>query len=205
MLVGRPAYAGAAAGSVATGSPSANALRDELSRVTTLDNRRRAILSAIGVLAVVSAIAIIASTFFISVLQVRGNSMEPTMTDGELVLATHSNNFKQGEISAFYYNNKILLKRVIAFPGDWVDITSQGAVFVNGELLQEDYLDHHELGKCDITFPYQVPENRYFVLGDNRGVSIDSRSNAIGTVSEEQLIGNAVFRVWPLSSFGPIH
>ena len=205
MLVGRPAYAGASASSVAVGSPSANALKDELSRVTTLDNRRRAILSAIGVLAVVSAIAIIASTFFISVLQIRGNSMEPTMTDGELVIATHSSNFKQGEISAFYYNNKMLLKRVIAFPGDWVDITSQGAVFVNGELLQEDYLDKHELGKCDITFPYQVPENRYFVLGDNRGVSIDSRSNAIGTVSEEQLIGNAVFRVWPLSSFGPIN
>ncbi len=205
MLVRRPAYAGAAAGSVATGSPSANALKDELSRVTTLDNRRRAVLSALGVLAVVSAIAIIASTFFISVLQVRGNSMEPTMTDGELVLATHSGNFKQGEISAFYYNNKILLKRVIAFPGDWVDITSDGVVFVNGEMLQEDYLDKHELGKTDITFPYQVPENRYFVLGDNRGVSIDSRSNAIGTVSEEQLIGNAVFRVWPLSSFGPIH
>ena len=126
------------------------------------------------------------------------------MTDGELVLATHSSSFKQGEISAFYYNNKILLKRVIAFPGDWVDITRDGVVFVNGEMVQEDYLEQHELGKCDITFPYQVPENRYFVLGDNRGVSIDSRSNAIGTISEEQLIGNAVFRVWPLSSFGPI-
>lgn len=162
-------------------------------------------MSAIGVLAVVSAIAIIASTFFISVLQVRGNSMEPTMTDGELVIATHSSNFKQGEISAFYYNNKILLKRVIGFPGDWVDITSDGVVFVNGQMLQENYLDQHALGKSDIEFPYQVPENRYFVLGDNRGVSIDSRSNAIGTVSEEQLIGNAVFRIWPLSSFGPIH
>ena len=199
-----PALAGAGAAGGIAGSPSANALRDELTRVTTLDNRRRAIMSAIGVLAVVSAIAIIASTFFISVLQVRGNSMEPTMTDGELVLATHSNNFKQGEVSAFYYNNKILLKRVIAFPGDWVDITRDGVVFVNGEMVQEDYLEQHELGKCDIEFPYQVPENRYFVLGDNRGVSIDSRSNAIGTVSEEQLIGNAVFRVWPLSSFGPI-
>lgn len=182
--------------------PSAAALRDELGRVVTKDKRRSAILSTIGVLAVVAAIAIIASTFFISVLQIRGNSMEPTFTDGQVVVATHTNNFNQGDVAAFYYNNKILLKRVVGFPGDWVDITRDGAVFINGELLQEDYLTAHDLGKVDIEFPYQVPEGRYFVLGDNRAVSVDSRSNAIGTVSDDQLIGKAVFRAWPVQDFG---
>lgn len=189
----------------ASTQPSAAALRDELGRVVTKDKRRSAILFTIGVLAVVAAIAIIASTFFISVLQIRGNSMEPTFTDGQVVVATHTNNFSQGDVAAFYYNNKILLKRVVGFPGDWVDITRDGAVFINGELLQEDYLTAHDLGKVDIEFPYQVPEGRYFVLGDNRAVSVDSRSNAIGTVSDDQLIGKAVFRAWPVQDFGLVH
>lgn len=193
------AGAGAAA---ETSGPSAGALRGELERVNKLDKRRTAILSTVGVLAVVAAIAVIASTFFISVLQIRGNSMEPTLADGQVVIASHLGEPHQSEITAFYYNNKILLKRVVAFPGDWVDITRDGVVFVNGEMLQEDYLETTELGKTDIEFPYQVPEGRYFVLGDNRAVSIDSRSNAIGTVSEEQLIGKAVLRVWPLQDLG---
>ncbi|MBQ9067992.1 MAG: signal peptidase I [Eggerthellaceae bacterium] len=206
VMAAQPALAGAGAGA-ATGAsaPTADVLRGELDRVTTLDKRRSAILSTIGVLAVVAAIAVIASTFFISVLQIRGNSMEPTLTDGQVVIASHLGAPQQGEVTAFYYNNKILLKRVIAFPGDWVDITRDGVVFVNGEMLQEDYLETADFGKADIEFPYQVQDGRYFVLGDNRAVSIDSRSNAIGTVSEEQLIGKAVLRVWPIQDLGLVH
>ena len=201
IAVAQPALAGAAAGIAA---PSAEVLQGELDRVTKLDKRRTAILSAIGALAVVAAIAVIATTFFISVLQIRGDSMEPTLEDGQVVVASHLGDAQQGDITAFYYNNKILLKRVVGFPGDWVDITKDGVVFVNGEMLQEDYLETTDFGKVDIEFPYQVPEGRYFVLGDNRAVSIDSRSNAIGTVSDEQLIGKAVLRVWPIQDFGMI-
>ena len=158
----------------------------------------------IQALIVVSAAGILVATFFISVLQVRGTSMEPTVKEGDVVIADHSNKFATGDVIAFYYNNKVILKRVIAFPTDWVDIKPDGTVWVNGEELQEDYVQGLSLGHPDIIFPYQVPEGRYFVLGDHRSASIDSRSSTIGTVSDDQVIGSVFLKVWPLKNLGTV-
>lgn len=164
----------------------------------------RAFLRVAEVVVVVAAVGIIVSTFFISVLQIRGTSMAPTLREGDLVVTNHSNRFATGDMVAFYYNNRVLLKRVIGFPGDWVDIKPDGTVYVNDVQLHEDYVQGLSFGETDIVFPYQVPENRYFVLGDHRNVSIDSRSEALGTVSEEQIVGKVLMRVWPLTAFGPV-
>lgn len=158
----------------------------------------------IQALIVVSATGILVATFFISVLQVRGTSMEPTVKEGDVVIADHSKKFATGDVIAFYYNNKVILKRVIAFPTDWVDIKPDGTVWVNGEELQEDYVQGLSLGHPDIIFPYQVPEGRYFVLGDHRSASIDSRSSTIGTVSDDQVIGSVFLKVWPLKNLGTV-
>ena len=149
---------------------------------------------------VTAAVGILISTFFLSVLQIRGTSMEPTFHDGDLAVATHSKSLETGDIVAFYYNNKVLLKRVVGFPGDWIDFAEDGRVIVNGEKLDESYvLDPGEGGNVDITFPYQVPEGRYFVLGDHRSTSIDSRSEHLGTVAEDQVLGTVKAVVWPLT------
>ncbi|HAM16110.1 MAG TPA: signal peptidase I [Eggerthellaceae bacterium] len=183
---------------------STESFKQELDRQSRRNRIRHTTATTVGVLIVVVAAAIIVSTFLISVLQIRGNSMEPTVHEGDLLIANHSTAFDQGDVVAFYYNNKVLLKRVIAFPGDWVDIDDNGLVAVNGHVIREEYVKDLALGATDIVFPYQVPENRFFVLGDNRSVSIDSRSNVIGTITEEQVIGKVLYRVWPLDSFGII-
>lgn len=179
-------------------------VRRELDRETRRRRTTRVIANTIGVFVVVIAAAIIAATFFFSVLQIRGTSMEPNIHEGDMIITTHGTNFDQGDVVAFYFNNRVLLKRVVAFPGDWVDIDDYGTVAVNGQVLQEDYVKDLALGDSDISFPYQVPENRYFVLGDNRSVSIDSRSSAIGTITDEQVIGKVVLRVFPFTTMGVI-
>ncbi len=128
--------------------------------------------------------------------------MTPTLETGQIVIAQNSKEFEVGDLLAFYYNNKVLVKRVIGSPGDWVNIDEDGKVSVNGVELVEDYASDFSLEPTDITFPYQVPENRWFVLGDHRSVSIDSRSSVVGCVTKEQLIGKVVFRVFPFSEFG---
>ncbi len=130
--------------------------------------------------------------------------MNPALYDGDVVATVKAADVKQGDVVAFYYNNKILVKRVIAMPGEWVDIDKEGNVYVNDILLDEPYLAERDVGECDIKLPYQVPDNRIFVMGDHRSVSVDSRSTAVGCVSEEQLIGKLVFRVWPLKAFGTV-
>jgi signal peptidase I len=152
----------------------------------------------------VAAAAVLIATLWLPVLQIYGSSMAPTLNRGEVVVSVKGNNVKQGDIIAFYYNNKILVKRVIAGPGDWVNIDADGTVYVNDEPLQEDYLKEKSLGECDITLPYQVPETRYFVMGDHRSTSVDSRSSSIGSVSQDQIVGKLALRVWPLESLGGI-
>ena len=165
---------------------------------------RRALSSTLTTIITVAAAAVIVSYLLMPVLRIYGQSMTPTVHDGNIVLAVRSSSFTEGDVVAFYYNNKILVKRVIAGPGDWVDIDEDGQVYVNGEPIVEPYIDAPAYGECNIELPYQVPENRWFVMGDKRSVSIDSRNTAVGCVSDEQIVGRIFARIWPLKEIGPI-
>jgi signal peptidase I len=165
--------------------------------------RYRGVLrSTVYLLVVAAAVAILVVTLWMPVLEVYGVSMTPTLDDGDVVVLTKGSNYKTGDVIAFYYNNKILIKRVIATSGDWVEIDSDGNVTVNGQVLDEPYVSEKSLGECDIDFPYQVPDERVFVMGDHRSVSVDSRSSQIGCVAEEQVVGKLALCVWPLSQVG---
>ena len=180
-------------------------IRGELDRVRHKHRFRSVIRSTTYSLVVVAAVAVLVATLWMPVLQTFGDSMSPTLEDGQIVVSLKSGDFKQGDVIAFYYNNKILIKRLIAVPGDWINIDEEGHVYVNGEQLNEPYVDELSYGHCDIQLPYQVPDERYFVLGDHRSVSMDSRDSNIGCVASEQVVGSIVFRVWPLKDFGPIN
>ena len=160
------------------------------------------IRSTVFMLIVVAAFAILVAMLYLPTLRIYGKSMKGTLESGDVVLAVKSNRFKTGDIVAFYYNNNILVKRVIAESGDWVNITKDGTVYVNDKKINEPYIENKAYGETNIKFPYQVPENRIFVLGDNRKVSIDSRNTSVGAVSDEQLVGKLIFRIWPLSDIG---
>ena len=155
-------------------------------------------------LVVVAAVAVLVAVLFLPVLRIYGKSMRGTLDNGDIVVSVKSSNMKTGDVIAFYYNNNILVKRVIAGPGDWVDIDKDGNVFVNNQKLSEPYLDDKAYGETNIELPYQVPDGRLFVMGDNRKVSIDSRNTSIGCVSEEQIVGKIVYRVWPFSQIGRV-
>ena len=160
--------------------------------------------NTIYMLITVAAVAVLVAVLLMPVLQIYGNSMSPTLTEGNIVLSVKGSNFKSGDIMAFYYNNNILVKRVIAQAGDWVDITADGTVYVNNVALDEPYVSDKAYGETNIEFPYQVPESRVFVLGDHRSVSIDSRNTAVGCVASEQIVGRIVYRVWPFDRFGRV-
>jgi signal peptidase I len=178
--------------------PKREQLENELKRRRHSAEYRRLLRSTVSSLIVVAAAAVLISTLFLPVLRVTGTSMTPTLQNGELVVCKKRGSFQRGDIVAFYYNNKILLKRVIATAGDTVDIDDDGTVYVNGEKLEEDYVDELALGECDIKLPYQVPDERIFVMGDHRSTSIDSRSKTVGCVAEESVVGRVVLRIWPL-------
>lgn len=182
--------------------PTAAQLDAELARERYKHSYYAVLRSTIYMLVTVAAIAILIATLLLPVLRIYGSSMTPTLSEGELVVTVKGGSFKQGDIVAFYYNNKILVKRMIAGPGDWVDIDADGNVTVNGEPLDEPYLTERALGDCNITLPYQVPDGRYFVMGDHRSTSVDSRNTSVGTVADEQIVGRIVFAVWPLNQFG---
>ena len=160
--------------------------------------------NTIFTLVTVAAAAVLIAVLLMPVLQIYGNSMTPTLAEGEIVVSVKGADMKTGDIVAFYYNNNVLVKRVIAQPGDWVNISEDGTVYVNNVAIDEPYLTEKAFGECNIQLPYQVPDSRIFVMGDHRSVSIDSRNTAVGCVAAEQIVGKIVFRVWPLSEFGKV-
>lgn len=184
--------------------PDSQELEQELKRVRYKERYGRTMRSTIYTLIIVAAAAVLVATLIMPVLQIYGTSMSPTLEDGNIVVSVKESNLKQGDIIAFYYNNRILVKRVIASAGQWVNIDEQGNVMVDGKLLEEPYLQDKALGDCNISLPYQVPEGKLFVMGDHRSVSIDSRNTSVGCVAEEYIVGKLIFCVWPFSNFGSL-
>ena len=186
------------------GAPSVEQLEAEIRRE---EQRRRfgsTLRSTVYILITVAAAAILLSSLLLPVLRIYGGSMAPTLDEGQIVLALKNSDFSSGDVLAFYFNNKILVKRVICGPGDWVNILEDGSVTVNGSPLEEPYLKEKAFGTCDLELPYQVPEGKYFVMGDQRESSIDSRSSLVGCVAKEQIVGKIVLRLWPMSEIGTV-
>ncbi|MGM9640966.1 MAG: signal peptidase I [Faecousia sp.] len=184
--------------------PTTEQLEAELSRVKYKRRYHRVLKSTVYTLITVAAIAVLVATLWLPVLQTYGNSMVPTLQDGEILFSAKGSKFEPGDIVAFYYNNKILVKRVICGPGDWINIDEDGTVYVNGVRLEEPYLTEKALGDTDIELPYQVPDGKIFVMGDHRATSVDSRNTAVGCVAQEQIVGKIIFRVWPLNRLGGV-
>jgi len=187
-----------------TDLPTTEQLRQERLRLRYKKRYSRTLKSTAAILVVVAAAAVLVATLWMPVLRIYGDSMAPTLQDGQIVVSLKTGSFQPGGIAAFYHGNKLLIKRFIAGPSDWVNIDEAGNVSVNGEELDEPYLTEKAFGNTDIDLPYQVPDQRYFLLGDNRDVSIDSRNTAVGCIAEDQIVGKVVFRIWPLSEFGAV-
>ncbi|MCI9340508.1 MAG: signal peptidase I [Dorea sp.] len=185
--------------------PSIESLREELAREEAKHSFRRTLWNIAGILVVVAAISALMATRLFVLIKINGDSMKPTLEDGEIVFIRQTKDIEKGDIVGFYYGGRILLKRAIGSAGDDIDIDQDGTVYVNGEKIDEPYLDKKDLGKCELEFPYQVPEGMIFVLGDNRAISIDSRIKSIGCVEKDQIVGKAAVRAWPLPRMGIMH
>ncbi len=185
--------------------PTVEQMEKELHRVRYNRTYRKTLSSTIAVLITVAAIAILVSMLVLPVLQIVGESMTPSLVDGEIVLSLKGSKYDKSDIIAFYYNNKILIKRVIASAGEWVDIDADGNVYVNNVPLNEPYITEKAFGDCNIELPYQVPDGKIFVMGDHRATSADSRNTAVGCVADEQIVGRIIMRIWPFSRFGPLN
>ena len=181
-----------------------NEIKQELKRETHKSKFTKMLKSTIYTLVIIAAISTLIATFVIPVLQISGSSMNTVLKEGDIVLSIKKNNFKQGDVIAFYHGNKILVKRVIAGSGNFVSINDDGLVYVNGKKLEEEYITKFSMGDGDIKYPYQVPDSSWFVLGDERELSVDSRNSDIGSISKENIIGKVIFRVWPLNRIGKI-
>ena len=186
-------------------APTMEQLEKEVKKEKYKRNYGKVLRSTAFSLLVVAAAAVLVAVLLLPVLQINGTSMTETLQDGDIVVAISNSRFKTGDVIAFYYNNNILVKRVIAAAGDWVDIDDEGNVYVNGEQLNEPYVAEKALGTCDIELPYQVPDGKCFVMGDHRATSIDSRSTAVGCISESGVVGKIMFRVWPLEEIGLVN
>ena len=184
--------------------PSVEQLAAELKRVKYRSRYRAVLRSTLYMLIVVAAVAVLVATIWMPVLQIYGASMTPTLNEGDIVVSIKGSDFEPGDLVAFYLGNKILVKRCIAGPGQWVNIDEDGNVYVDDKLLEEPYLTEKSLGGSNIELPYQVPDNRYFCMGDHRSTSVDSRHKEVGCVSEEQIVGKIVFRVFPFGGFGKL-
>lgn len=182
--------------------PSLPEIQRERKRIRREDYYRQSLRSTISVLVVVAAIAVLVATLFLPILQISGDSMSPTLEHDEIVILVKTKSFDRGDLIGFYYQGKILLKRVIALPDDEVVIDAEGNVYVNGEVLEEPYVTEKGLGDCDLAFPYKVPGTGYFVMGDRRSNSVDSRNSVIGAISQDDIIGKVFIRVWPFARFG---
>lgn len=184
--------------------PTLQQLEAELKRENYRKSYGRTLRSTVYILTVAAAVTVLLATLLLPMLRIYGSSMSPTVKEGEVVAAVKGSAFRQGDIVALYYGNKLLVKRYIAGPGQWVDIDKDGNVYVDNVQIDEPYLEEKALGDCSVALPYQVPDGRYFVMGDNRSVSQDSRSTAVGCIAEEQIVGKIVFRVWPLDRLGRV-
>lgn len=184
--------------------PSVTQLEAELKRVQHFSRYFTVLRSVIYALITVAGVAVLVATLWLPVLQIYGSSMVPCMKNGDIVFALKTSDFERGDAIAFYYNNTILVKRVIAGQGDWVDIDMDGTTYVNNVKLNEPYVTDPAYGDTNIELPYQVPDGKFFVMGDHRSTSVDSRNTSVGCVSKEQIVGRIVFRLWPLRQAGPI-
>ncbi len=180
--------------------PSVGQLEAELNRQRNQKKHRKVFMSTLYVLITVAAVAVLVATLWMPVFEIYGNSMSPTLSGGDIAVAVKTKNLQAGDLCAFYVNDKILVKRVIACPGDWVSMTQEGAVYVNNRKLEEPYVLQPALGNCDVTFPLQVPADQYFVLGDHRAQSADSRHADVGCIAKERIVGKLLFCIWPINS-----
>lgn len=182
--------------------PSADALEQELKRERYKHRYQKTLMSTVYALITVAAVAVLVATLWMPVLQIYGSSMSPTLEEGDIVVTVKTGELQRSDIVGFYYGNKLLVKRNIASTGSWVDMDESGRIYVDGIALEEPYVDSLSVGNADIEFPYQVPEEKYFLVGDHRSVSVDSRHSVVGCISEEYIVGKIVFRIWPLNRFG---
>ena len=180
--------------------PTKRQVETERKRYRRQKAYNKALRGTVYVLTIVAAVAVLIATLILPVLQIEGTSMEPTLSNGDIVLLPKTTNFERGDLCGFTWNNKLLVKRVIGIPGDWIEIDTDGTIYLNGEKLDEPYVQQKAFGECDLVFPFQVPQEQYFVVGDMRNSSIDSRNSLIGCIQKDQIVGKVFFRVWPVNN-----